>query len=254
MPGDGAPGPLAVTRATRTMRRARRTAPRSRRRSAPGWRNGTSTRGCRLLCDAGVPASAVLDTKDLYENPHLVGRGFVREVDHPVHGRIKLLGWPARMSESSVPVAPAPLLGQHSREVVAADLSLDDDEIDALVRAGVMAEGLTATRPAGSRRDGTSPSPTNLKPVALRFLAPGHVPAAPAFDEARVDRACLGVLPECGVRAGQSPERQGAVRRAQQRRLEGPQGLRGVGRREQRLALQFVDGLQRVGSARSAAA
>ena len=96
--------------------------------------------GMRLLCEGGVPASAVLDTKDLYENPHLVGRGFVREVDHPAHGRIKLLGWPARMSESAVPVEPAPLLGQHSREVIAADLSLGDEEIDALVQAGVMAE------------------------------------------------------------------------------------------------------------------
>ena len=96
--------------------------------------------GMRRLSEGGVPASAVLDTKDLYENPHLVGRGFVREVDHPVHGRIKLLGWPARMSESAVPVAPAPLLGQHSREVIAADLSLGEEEIDALVEAGVMIE------------------------------------------------------------------------------------------------------------------
>ena len=96
--------------------------------------------GMRALCDAGVPASAVLDTKDLYENPHLVGRGFVREVDHPVHGRIKLLGWPARMSESAVPVEPAPLLGQHSREVVAADLGLAADAIDELVREGVLTE------------------------------------------------------------------------------------------------------------------
>ena len=96
--------------------------------------------GMRLLSEGGVPASAVLDTRDLYENPHLVGRGFVREVDHPVHGRIKLLGWPARMSESDVPFEPAPLLGQHSREVVAADLSLGEDEIDELVRVGVMTE------------------------------------------------------------------------------------------------------------------
>ena len=96
--------------------------------------------GMRLLAEGGVPASAVLDTKDLYENPHLVGRGFVREVEHPVHGQIKLLGWPVRMSESAVAFAPAPLLGQHSREVIAADLSLAEEEIDALVQAGVMTE------------------------------------------------------------------------------------------------------------------
>ena len=96
--------------------------------------------GMRLLAEGGVPASAVLDTKDLYENPHLVGRGFVREVEHPVHGQIKLLAWPARMSESGVPIKPAPLLGQHSREVVAADLGLAADAIDELVREGVLTE------------------------------------------------------------------------------------------------------------------
>ena len=92
----------------------------------------------QALCDGGVPASAVLDTKDLFDNPHLMARGFVREVDHDVHGRIKLLGWPARMSASDVPLQAAPLLGEHSREVVAADLGLGAGDVDALVKAGVI--------------------------------------------------------------------------------------------------------------------
>lgn len=92
----------------------------------------------QALCDGGVPASAVLDTKDLFENPHLVARGFVQEVEHDVHGRIKLLGWPARMSASDVPLKAAPLLGEHSREVVAGDLGLGEGEMDALVRAGIV--------------------------------------------------------------------------------------------------------------------
>lgn len=90
------------------------------------------------LADGGVPASAVLDTKDLYDNPHLAERGFIQEVDHAVHGKVKLLGWPARMSESSVPITAAPRLGEHSREVVAADLGLSNDALDALVENGVL--------------------------------------------------------------------------------------------------------------------
>ena len=93
----------------------------------------------RELCEGGVPASAVLDTKDLYDNPHLVERGFVQEVDHAVHGKVKLLGWPARMSESSVPMKAAPLLGQHSSEVLAQDLGLSADGIEALAADGVIA-------------------------------------------------------------------------------------------------------------------
>ena len=91
-----------------------------------------------VLAKAGVPASAVLDTSDLYRNPHLVERGFVHELEHPVVGPIKLLGWPPRMSESQVPIKAAPLLGEHSREVVAADLGLSTQEVDALVDRGVL--------------------------------------------------------------------------------------------------------------------
>ena len=42
----------------------------------------------KALGEAGVPASAVLDTKDLYDNPHMVERGFVQTVDHEVHGKV----------------------------------------------------------------------------------------------------------------------------------------------------------------------
>ena len=93
----------------------------------------------RELAEGGVPASAVLDTSDLYRNPHLVERGFVHEVEHAALGKLRLLGWPARMSASAVPIKAAPLLGEHSREVVAADLGLSDSAVDALLAAGVIA-------------------------------------------------------------------------------------------------------------------
>ena len=92
----------------------------------------------RTLAEGGVPASAVLDTSDLYTNPHLLERGFVHEVQHAEVGKIRLLGWPARMSASHVPIEAAPLLGEHSREVVAADLGLSDSALDDLVAKGVI--------------------------------------------------------------------------------------------------------------------
>ncbi|MDA1077129.1 MAG: CoA transferase, partial [Proteobacteria bacterium] len=78
----------------------------------------------QALSEGGVPASAVLDTHDLYHNPHLLARGFVHTVEHEVHGSIKLLGFPPQLSESSVPIQAAPTLGKHSSEVLAQDLHL----------------------------------------------------------------------------------------------------------------------------------
>lgn len=98
----------------------------------------TKYEAMRELAEAGVPASAVLTTQDLYTNPHLVERGFVRQVEHPVHGSIKLLGWPAKMSESDVPVQPAPRLGEHTGSVLAEELGLSEDEIEHLVQAAVV--------------------------------------------------------------------------------------------------------------------
>ncbi|MCY3858590.1 MAG: CoA transferase [Gammaproteobacteria bacterium] len=92
----------------------------------------------RELAEAGVPASAVLTTQDLYTNPHLVERGFVHEVEHPIHGMIKLLRWPVKMSESDVSVKPAPQLGEHTSSVLAADLGLTDKAIDQLAQAGIV--------------------------------------------------------------------------------------------------------------------
>ena len=92
----------------------------------------------RELAEGGVPASAVLDTSDLYNNAHLVERGFVHEVEHPRLGAVKLLGWPVRMSESSVEIDAAPSLGQHSNEVLNDDLGLTQKELDDLSEQGVI--------------------------------------------------------------------------------------------------------------------
>ena len=92
----------------------------------------------RTLGEAGVPCGAVLDTKDIYDDPHLNERGFVKTVEHETLGEVRLLGWPPRMSASEVPLVGSPLLGQHTHEVLTADLGLGDDELAELAEAGVI--------------------------------------------------------------------------------------------------------------------
>ena len=91
------------------------------------------------LGEAGVPISAVLDTTDLFTDPHLASRDFIQTVEHPTEGSIKLMRWPPLMSKNRVPLVAAPLLGEHSDEVLVADLGLDDGELDSLRAAGVIA-------------------------------------------------------------------------------------------------------------------
>ncbi len=85
-----------------------------------------------VIASSGVPCGAVLDTRDLFHDPHLLERGFVHTVEHEVLGPVKLLGWPARMANSEVPIEAAPLLGQHTNEVLTRELGVSESELSAL--------------------------------------------------------------------------------------------------------------------------
>lgn len=103
-------------------------------------RERTKYEAMRELGEAGVPCSAVLDTHDLFEDPHLRERGFIHEIDHPEAGRVPLLGFAPRLSKSDVPITPSPGLGAHTDEVLAADLDLTPDELGALRASGALGQ------------------------------------------------------------------------------------------------------------------
>lgn len=106
-----------------------------------------------ILGDAGVPASAVLDTLDLFSDPHLLARGFVHTLDHESRGAVKVLGSPMNLSDSDVEIKAAPLLGRHTDSVLAEELNLSQAEIDRLRADGVLGE---APAPAADGQETTT--------------------------------------------------------------------------------------------------
>ncbi len=71
-------------------------------------------------------------THELSEDPHLRKRGMFATIEHPVRGSVTIPAWPVKMSESQVPVRSAPLLGQHTEEVLSEWLGLSQKEIQEL--------------------------------------------------------------------------------------------------------------------------
>ena len=87
---------------------------------------------------AGVPCGAVMDTKELSDDPTMREREIFAEVDHPVRGKIVIPGWPVKMSESYVKVTASPVLGAHSFEVYSEMLGLSQADVEALKKEGIV--------------------------------------------------------------------------------------------------------------------
>jgi len=92
----------------------------------------------RILGAAGVPAGAIFDTMELTEDADFERRGIMQTMAHPTIGPFKMPGWPVRFGGRTPEVKPAPLLGQHTSEVLGAWLGLDDQAIDQLNKESVI--------------------------------------------------------------------------------------------------------------------
>jgi len=97
----------------------------------------------------GVPAGMMMYMSAQPEDPHLRARGYVLEVDQPGLGTILLEGPAFHASGLPEPITfPAPLLGQHTREICTGLLGYGRDRIDGLLEQGVLVE--PAATPGGS--------------------------------------------------------------------------------------------------------
>jgi formyl-CoA transferase/CoA:oxalate CoA-transferase len=65
-----------------------------------------------------IPFALVNDYNQALQDPQVAHRGLIREVVHPVSGRIRVVGPPWIMSDVDLVPSPPPLLGQHTAEVL----------------------------------------------------------------------------------------------------------------------------------------
>jgi crotonobetainyl-CoA:carnitine CoA-transferase CaiB-like acyl-CoA transferase len=89
-----------------------------------------------LLEAAGVPCGPINSIAQVLEDPHALARDMVVELEHPKAGRTRAIGLPIKLSATPGKVArPAPLFGQHTREVLA-EFGFGKKEIEELIRSG----------------------------------------------------------------------------------------------------------------------
>ena len=79
------------------------------------------------------------DAEDLFNCPQLRDRGFFVEVDHPAAGRAEYPGMGPSLSGMDFEISrPAPLLGQHNREVYCDQLGYTAEDLVNLRGAGII--------------------------------------------------------------------------------------------------------------------
>ena len=91
-----------------------------------------------ILNPLNVPCGPILSMKELAEEPALRATGTVVEVDHPERGKYLTVGNPIKLSDSPADVQRAPLLGEHTDEVLRTVLGLDDKDIEAAREQGAI--------------------------------------------------------------------------------------------------------------------
>lgn len=90
------------------------------------------------LSELDVCVAPVYTIDETLNDPHVLARGMVEEIDHPALGKIKVLGIPIKLSRTPGAVAkPAPSLGEHTEEILRS-LGYSDEDIKELKASGAI--------------------------------------------------------------------------------------------------------------------
>jgi crotonobetainyl-CoA:carnitine CoA-transferase CaiB-like acyl-CoA transferase len=93
---------------------------------------------------AAIAAGPIYELDEVFDDPQVRHLGLLAEVEQPTYeahgGKARMLGFPFRASRTPASIRrPAPLLGEHTAEVLAEVLDLPPAEIARLADAGAIA-------------------------------------------------------------------------------------------------------------------
>jgi crotonobetainyl-CoA:carnitine CoA-transferase CaiB-like acyl-CoA transferase len=100
----------------------------------------TAAEWVEALAPLGIPCQVVAEgPRTIFDHPQLAANDMLVELQHPTKGRMRQPNYPVRLSETPAAVdGPAPLLGQHTDEVLA-EVGYDAEDIARLRADGIVA-------------------------------------------------------------------------------------------------------------------
>ena len=91
-----------------------------------------------ILDEFDIPAAPVNDFAGIFSDPQVEAREMVKTYEHPTLGAIRYSPSPMKFSDWEFPNRPAPMLGEHTMEVLSTRLGMSSEDLDRLTAAGVV--------------------------------------------------------------------------------------------------------------------
>ena len=93
------------------------------------------------LAKLGFPCAPIYEAHEAMWDPHLKARSMWVEVEHKAAGKYNVPNFPVKFSETPGEVGmAAPMLGQHTKEVLKEKLGITDEELEALEKQGAIVQ------------------------------------------------------------------------------------------------------------------
>ena len=97
-----------------------------------------ATEWLSLIQNVGVPCGPVLRLSEVFNNPQVLSRKMVEELEHPSAGHIKVVGTPLKLSLTPASVrTPPPILGEHTTDILQS-LGYTTGEITEFIKSDVI--------------------------------------------------------------------------------------------------------------------
>lgn len=91
----------------------------------------TTNEWVKLLDDVGHPVGVINTIDKVVNDPQVLAREMIVEVEHPAAGKTKIAGNPIKLSATPIEIKdPAPLLGEHTKWVLQQILGWNDEKVD----------------------------------------------------------------------------------------------------------------------------
>jgi crotonobetainyl-CoA:carnitine CoA-transferase CaiB-like acyl-CoA transferase len=98
----------------------------------------TKSEWMTILDAHDIPAAPVNDLPAVFSDPQVLARGLIQTYEHPTLGPIRYMPSPMQFSGWQLPNRTAPMLGQHTREILGEQLGLEDSDVDVLIQQGAV--------------------------------------------------------------------------------------------------------------------